>query len=149
MPKDTILVKVGVVSIEYSGHRPREIRGPLLNPPQGIFAPLKESRRLVITNVPSPEISGAAEKIITHLYEILHAFKILAVSQNTVLRNEARHQSEGLLFIDTKIADEARRICDLCNGFNCLGRPLAVHMARPHMKYLGVSWDFYKKREWV
>jgi hypothetical protein len=55
-----------------------KLREPLWTPPKDLFAPLRESRRVVIENMPHFGRREAAPYM--HLYRLLHSFDVLCCS---------------------------------------------------------------------
>ena len=117
-------------------------RPPAFIRPTNIFAPMRESRRVIMDNLPSDTKLGQA--VLEKTYDMFHSFNVLAI--NDVRRYQARDARETrcMRAIDFATKEEADMAVQLHDGAIMFGYKLRIAIAKPPMKHLAASWDTTK-----
>ncbi len=125
------------------------VRPPLLSPPDDIFAPLLQGRRVVFSNL--PDISGvdigapkkgSSRLLMQNLYSLLHRFNVMA-SGNFYFSPGIDTKKNGVsIAFDFATRDEAQSAITALNGTEILGRPIRAAIWQPPKKHIGEAvWE--------
>jgi len=115
------------------------LREPLLAYPFNLFAPLRESRRVVLENLPYP--LKAMNLLYSNIYSLLHGYNILG--SGSFFRYKPRNPklSGWAIKLDFTTKAEADEAILTYDGQMVGGRPVQMSISKPPMRYTAVSWD--------
>jgi hypothetical protein len=105
-------------------------RGPSLEPPKDVFAPLREQRTIAFSNF--PDLPATDQR----LYRLLHNSNVMWVD-----KQNHKYRENLDIYIQFATRGEAERAKQQYNGFTLEGRRLGVSTWQIPRKYLGASWD--------
>jgi len=130
VPSKLVYMRYGWFASTSPDYGKVETRGPSLEYPKDVFAPLREQRTVIFANFPD------LPKTEFLLYPLLHNFNVTWVDIINL-----RDKIDLLGSVQFATRDEAERAKQWYNGFILEGRRLVCHTWQIPRKYLGVSWD--------
>ena len=113
-------------------------REPLFTYPKNLFAPLRESRRMILDNLPN--FTSDTNLIYARIYELFHRFDVACCGKPVVYVPRVAYLSGWYLSIDFLKQSDAEVAKDMCDGEMILDRRLYMNVAKPPLKYTA-SWD--------
>lgn len=122
-----------------------QLRAANFKPPSDIFAPMRESRRVIVDNLPNylpvhlRQRKGPVLK--DRIYAMFHSFDVLCTSRVRSYKDPRPKQRKFLLVLDFQTPEEADMACNLHDGHLVESHELAVAVSKPPMRHIAASWD--------
>lgn len=110
-----------------------KLREPRWEYPKALFAPLRESRRIIFENLPPTRGPEA-------VYNLLHDWNIIDTSL-TLYHRASSGISGYQIKVDLETKDEADAVIESYDGWNVGGYHVKVSFCKLPLKYIGTSWD--------
>jgi RNA recognition motif-containing protein len=129
-PNTFVSVRYGWFASTSPDYRKVDTRGPSLEYPKDVFAPLREQRTVVFVNFPRVSNSSSC------FYRLLHNFNVIWADFINI-----KDKDDLLISVSFTTRDEAERAKQQYNGFILEGRRLGCNTWQIPRKYLGASWD--------
>ncbi len=118
-------------------------REPLFTYPKKLFAPVLESRRVIIENLPDLTVVGGKigdPEILNSLYALFHRLDVHCCSSMMRYTPGSSQLSGYAMSIDFATSEEAQTAIRIGDGQMILGHRITVAVSKIPLKYT-VSWD--------
>jgi hypothetical protein len=116
-------------------HANRNVRAPIMSPPEDIFRPVREGRRVVV------DLPRQAHFLVQNIYALFYSYNVDSVSWDIPYEEKTTKSQRKCWHVDFSTREEADDAIRVFNGTKYKGTKLRVTRWQIPLKHLSASWD--------